>query len=377
MRSSLPACAPGLPQVAPRASAYVRVSTSRQAEHETSLIDQIAAITAYCEARGMLLVDVYREPGASATDDNRPQFQSMIEAATARERPYDLVIVHSFSRFFRDQFEFERYRRKLAKAKVELVSITQDVGEGATGDLVRSILSKFDEYQSAETAKHVRRSMVANARQGFWNGSRPPMATRSWSRSAVATRRFSQSTKLKHHSFVASSPSTSKATARLDRSASRRSLHGSISGATAIAESRSTSRTAMPCSGGPPMRVLTTSIGRTPAPVSGDHGSNGCRWRSRRSSTNKPFRRSRHAWPSAIPDRPRLGSFLARRCLLESPDAVARRVMGHCRSGQASPVATGIMPAHVVPPAARRPVRGARSGWRSWTASCSMRWSSA
>ena len=158
-----------------RAAAYVRVSTNRQAEHETSLIDQIAAITSYCEARGMILEDVFREPGASATDDNRPQFQAMIEAATARERPYDLVIVHSFSRFFRDQFEFERYRRKLAKAKVELVSTTQDVGEGATGDLVRSILSKFDEYQSAETAKHVRRSMIANARDGFWNGSIPPL----------------------------------------------------------------------------------------------------------------------------------------------------------------------------------------------------------
>ena len=173
MGSSPPAS--GFPQVAPRAAAYVRVSTSRQAEHETSLADQIAAITAYCESRGLLLVDVYREPGASATDDNRPQFQSMIEAATSRERPFDLVIVHSFSRFFREQFEFERYRRKLAKAKVELVSITQDVGEGATGDLVRSILSKFDEYQSAETGKHVRRSMIANARDGFWNGSSPPL----------------------------------------------------------------------------------------------------------------------------------------------------------------------------------------------------------
>ena len=175
MRSSPPVSVLGFPQAAPRAAAYVRVSTSRQAEHETSLGDQIAAITAYCDSRGILLVDVYREPGASATDDARPQFQSMIESAISRERPYDLAIVHSFSRFFRDQFEFERYRRKLAKAKVELVSITQDVGEGTTGDLVRSILSKFDEYQSAETAKHVRRSMVANARQGFWNGSRPPL----------------------------------------------------------------------------------------------------------------------------------------------------------------------------------------------------------
>ena len=60
MRPSLPACSSDLAQAPPRASAYVRVSTSRQAEHETSLADQIAVITAYCESRGIMLVDVYR-----------------------------------------------------------------------------------------------------------------------------------------------------------------------------------------------------------------------------------------------------------------------------------------------------------------------------
>ena len=64
-----------------RAAAYVRVSTNRQAEHETSLADQVAAITAYCEARSIELTEVFREPGASATDDNRPQFQALIETA--------------------------------------------------------------------------------------------------------------------------------------------------------------------------------------------------------------------------------------------------------------------------------------------------------
>ena len=160
---------------AKRACAYVRVSTTRQAEHETSLADQIASIERHCASRAIELVEIYREPGASATDDNRPMFRAMIEAATGAERPYDMVIVHSFSRFFRDQFEFERYRRQLQKAKVELISITQDVGEGHMADLVRSILNKFDEYQSQENAKHVRRSMAANARDGFWNGARPPL----------------------------------------------------------------------------------------------------------------------------------------------------------------------------------------------------------
>ena len=56
---------------AQRAAAYVRVSTNRQAEHETSLADQVAAITSYCEAHGIVLEDVFREPGASG-DGRQP-----------------------------------------------------------------------------------------------------------------------------------------------------------------------------------------------------------------------------------------------------------------------------------------------------------------
>jgi hypothetical protein len=39
------------------------------------------------------------------------------------------VVVHSFSRFFRDHFELEFYVRKPAKNGVELVSITQELGD--------------------------------------------------------------------------------------------------------------------------------------------------------------------------------------------------------------------------------------------------------
>ncbi|NIJ59657.1 DNA invertase Pin-like site-specific DNA recombinase [Pseudochelatococcus lubricantis] len=41
--------------------------------------------------------------------------------------PFDIVVVHSFSRFFRDHFELEFYVRKLAKNGVRLVSIMQEM----------------------------------------------------------------------------------------------------------------------------------------------------------------------------------------------------------------------------------------------------------
>jgi site-specific DNA recombinase len=57
---------------------------------------------------------------------------------------------------------------------VWVVSITQEFSNDPQGELIRKIVALFDEYSSAENAKHVLRTMLQNARNGFWNGSRPP-----------------------------------------------------------------------------------------------------------------------------------------------------------------------------------------------------------
>ncbi len=157
-----------------RVALYARVSTVRQAEAELSIPDQIRQGEDYCRARGMTLVETFVEAGASATDDRRPEFQRMIEAATSPARPFDAVLVHSMSRFFREQHLSEMYVHRLRKAGVAVVSMTQDFAADATGNLIRQILGSFDEYQSRENGKHTLRAMQENARQGFWNGSKPP-----------------------------------------------------------------------------------------------------------------------------------------------------------------------------------------------------------
>ncbi len=47
-----------------------------------------------------------------------------IEAGPSKAAPFDVVVVHSFSRFFRDAFDMEFYVRKLAKNGVRFVSVT-------------------------------------------------------------------------------------------------------------------------------------------------------------------------------------------------------------------------------------------------------------
>lgn len=126
----------------------------------------------------MELVDTFVEMGASATNDRRPEFQKLIEAGISKPAPFDVVVVHSFSRFFRDHFELEFYVRKLAKNGVKLISITQEMGDDPMHVMMRQIMALFDEYQSKENAKHVLRALKENARQGFWNGSLPPIGYR-------------------------------------------------------------------------------------------------------------------------------------------------------------------------------------------------------
>ncbi len=161
-----------------RAALYLRVSTGRQAEGEVSLPSQRDLTTRYSEAQGWVVTAEFVEPGASATDDRRPVFQEMLEEAASPTRRFDVICVHAFSRFYRNGAEMELTIRRLRKVGVEVVSVTQPTGDDPSQTLMRQIIGIFDEYTSRENGKNVTRAMRESAKQGFWNGSRPPLGYR-------------------------------------------------------------------------------------------------------------------------------------------------------------------------------------------------------
>ena len=103
----------------------------------------------------------------------------MIAEALQKPTPFDAVIIHSLSRFFRDGIEFGVYERRLSKNKVRVISITQPTSDDASGEMMRRIINLFDEHQSRENSKHTHRAMCENVRQGFFSGSRPPFGFKS------------------------------------------------------------------------------------------------------------------------------------------------------------------------------------------------------
>jgi site-specific DNA recombinase len=156
------------------AAIYVRVSTPRQAEKQLSIPDQIRQAQTYCMIKKIEIGQIFTEPGQTATDGNRPVFQTMINEALSKNRSFDRIIVHSFSRFYRESLEGELLNKKLKRNGVRVISITQDFADDPQGDMMRKIIGIYDEYSSKENAKHVLRSMKENTRQGFWNGGPPP-----------------------------------------------------------------------------------------------------------------------------------------------------------------------------------------------------------
>ena len=110
---------------------YARVSTTRQAEKDLSIPDQLRQLREWCKRNGFSVGQEYIEAGASATDDKRPVFQQMVSDATGKPSPFEAVIVHSLSRFFRDFIEFALYERRLNKAGVKVISITQQRARNA------------------------------------------------------------------------------------------------------------------------------------------------------------------------------------------------------------------------------------------------------
>src|ERR1700694_3618479 len=109
-----------------RAALYLRVSTGRQADNDLSIPDQRRQAKGYCTSHGWEIVADYIEPGVSATDDRRPEFQRMIDAATTKPPAFGVILVHSFSRFFRDQFQLEFYVRRLAKNGVRRGALSRE-----------------------------------------------------------------------------------------------------------------------------------------------------------------------------------------------------------------------------------------------------------
>ncbi len=65
------------------------------------------------------------------------------------------------------------YKHQLAKAGVKVVATHQPVADDPMGMFMEGIFELIDQYESDMNGYHTLRAMKENARQGYFNGSKP------------------------------------------------------------------------------------------------------------------------------------------------------------------------------------------------------------
>lgn len=149
------------------AAAYIRVSTDDQIEYSPE--SQRKAVIDYAKRNDMLVPEkfIFSDEGISGRSTKRPAFQRMIGIAKTKPKPFDVILVWKFSRFARNREDSIVYKSMLRKqCGIEVISISEQLGEDKTSILIEALLEAMDEYYSINLAEEVVRGMSEKARRG-------------------------------------------------------------------------------------------------------------------------------------------------------------------------------------------------------------------
>ena len=143
------------------AAAYIRVSTDDQVEYSPG--SQLKAIRKYAKEHQLILPEefIFIDEGISGRKaDKRPAFQRMIGTAKLKPKPFDMILLWKFSRFARNRQDSIVYKSMLRKqCGIDVVSISEQLGEDNTSILIEALIEAMDEYYSLNLAEEVKRGM--------------------------------------------------------------------------------------------------------------------------------------------------------------------------------------------------------------------------
>ena len=153
---------------------YARYSSHRQ--NTTSIEAQVLEIKAFAERNGLNIVEEYIDKAISGKTDDRPEFLRMIEDSSKGK--FSRIIVYSLDRFARNRYDSAKYKAKLKKNGVKVLSAKENISDDPAGIVMEGVLESMAEYYSAELSQKVNRNMLLNAERGQFNGGFVPLGYR-------------------------------------------------------------------------------------------------------------------------------------------------------------------------------------------------------
>ncbi len=158
-----------------KGSLYIRVSTTDQVEY--SPISQLKIGLKYALEHQIYIPKefIFHDDGISGRKtDKRLGFMNLISTAKSKPKPFEVILVYSFSRFARNREDSIVYKSMLRKkCKIDVISITQPLSDGKESIILESVYEAMDEYYSLDLAENSRRGKQEKVTRGEWLGNPP------------------------------------------------------------------------------------------------------------------------------------------------------------------------------------------------------------
>ena len=152
---------------------YVRVSSEEQVKG-TSLDNQDELCRAYCQNKGIEVMEIFREEGASAKTADRAEFLRAIEFCRKNKGKVDAFVVYKVDRFARNTEDHFYVRKMLIDYGVTLHSVTEPIGNNPAEKFIETVLAGSAEFDNAIRTQRCVNGMMSRINQGI-NPFMPPM----------------------------------------------------------------------------------------------------------------------------------------------------------------------------------------------------------
>lgn len=153
-----------------KAVLYARYSSDNQ--RGESIDAQLRASREYCKKKEYIIVGEYIDEAFTATNDNRPAYQRMME--DSKRKIFDVVVFHKIDRSARNEYDYYFNKFKLQKFNVRIEFSAQNIDDSPEGALMENQLVGFAAYFSRNLSKEVKKGKKENALKGLFNGGKPP-----------------------------------------------------------------------------------------------------------------------------------------------------------------------------------------------------------
>lgn len=150
---------------------YIRVSTIDQAirgdqPEGFSIPAQREACRRKAKSLKAVVIDEYIDRGESARSADRPELQRLLTDLQNRRKKIDYIIVHKVDRLARSLHDDVMIGLAIQKAGAQLVSVTENIDDTPSGQLLHGIMATIAEFYSRNLAAEALKGAAQKAKHG-------------------------------------------------------------------------------------------------------------------------------------------------------------------------------------------------------------------